>query len=157
MICKVWLRIAGLTGLLVSSACTESNAPDPGSPLGGWSYSFIISAVMDGQEVTCYETGSVGFTRLEDNSVSGFSGVATATCIPLGILALRMGRVAIDEAAVSQTSVSYQAEACAFTASTPRPSTGGPPRTGEGLARCRYEVTDTGDSVTLSGPFRLMR
>jgi hypothetical protein len=112
---------------------------------------------MDGREVKCYETGSVGFMRIANNGISGFSGVVTATCIPLGILRERQGRVAIEEAAVSQTSVAYRAAACAFTASTPLPSTGGAPTAGEGFTRCRYEVIGTGDSVTAAGPLTLMR
>lgn len=151
------IREACVTGLLLSVGCTEPNGPDPSSPLGGWSYKFIVSAVMDGQEVKCYETGSVGFTRVANNGVSGFSGVVTATCIPLGVLRERQGRVAIEEAAVSQTSVAYRAATCAFTASTPLPSTGGAPTVGEGFARCRYEVIATGDSVTAAGPLTLMR
>lgn len=143
--------------LLLAAACTEAAGPDPSSPLGGWSYRFIVSTVMDGQEVKCYETGSVGFTREAHNAVSGFSGVVTATCIPLGILAERSGRVAIENAAVSQTSVAYRAEACDFTASTPLPSTGGAPRDGTGFVRCRYAVMATGDSVTAAGPLILER
>ncbi len=151
------IREARLTALALAMACTEPNAPDPSSPLGGWSYRFIVSAVMNGQEVKCYETGSVGFTRIEHNAITGFSGVVTATCIPLGILNERQGRVPIEDAAVSQTSVAYRAEACTVTASTPLPSTGGPPTSGEGFARCRYEVIGTGDSVTAAGPLTLMR
>jgi hypothetical protein len=150
-------RSFALLAMLALAACTEPTAPSLGSSLGGWTYRFIVSTSVAGSEVKCYETGTVGFVREPSNDVGGFSGVVSTTCIPVGVLTLRTGRVPVVGAAVSATSLSYRAEACAFTASTPSPPSGGPATTGAGLAECRYEVKATGDSVTAAGTFTLAR
>lgn len=147
----------GLVTLLLAVACTQPNAPDPTSPLGGWSYRFVASTTVAGQEVTCYEYGSVRFVRGDNNSISGYSGVVSSKCLPLGILTPREGRVPVEDAAVSQTSVRYRAEACVFTASTPLPSDGGPPTRGDGVVTCRNAVIGTADSATVAGALVLSR
>ena len=150
-------RATTAIAVLALGGCTEPSAPSLGSALGGWTYRFIVSTSIAGSEVKCYETGTVGFVREPSNDVGGFSGVVSTTCIPVGVLTLRKGRVPVVEAAVSATSLSYRAEACAFNASTPSPPSGGPATTGQGVAQCRYEVTATGDSVTASGTVTFAR
>lgn len=147
----------GLAVLLGAAACTEPNAPDPSSPLGGWGYSFTASTVVAGQEIKCFETGSVSFVREADNGISGFSGVVHSGCIPSGILVERSGRVPVEDASVSETTIAYRAESCVFVASAPSPATGGPPTKGEGFVTCRQELAGTGDSVTVAGPLLLGR
>jgi hypothetical protein len=147
----------GLVVLLGAAACTEPNAPDASSPLGGWGYSFTASALVAGQEIKCYETGSVNFVREAGNAISGFSGVVHSGCIPSGILVERSGRVPVEDASISETSVAYRAESCVFAASTPSPATGGPPTKGEGFVTCRQELAGSGDSVTVAGPLVLSR
>jgi hypothetical protein len=142
-------------GLLV--ACTEPNAPDPSSPLGTWTYRFVAATAVAGQEIKCYEDGVVSFVREASNDISGYSGVVHSNCVPVGFVSPRTGRVPVADAAVSQTSVSYRAEACVFTASVPSPSTGGVPLRGDGFVTCRNALTGTADSTTASGPLVLSR
>lgn len=142
---------------VVTAACTEPNAPDPTSPLGNWTYRFVASATVAGQEIKCYEDGVVSFVREAGNDISGFSGVVHSNCVPTGALAPRSGRVAVEDASVSQTSVSYRAEACVFTASVPSPSTGGAPTRGDGFVTCRNALIGTADSATAAGPLVLSR
>lgn len=151
---RVWRGLAAVT-LLV--ACTEPNAPDPSSPLGNWTYRFVASTVVAGQEIKCYEDGAVSFVREPSNDISGFSGVVHSNCVPVGFVSPRSGRVPVADATVSQTSVSYRAEACVFTASVPSPSTGGLPTQGDGFVTCRNALTGTADSTTAAGPLVLAR
>lgn len=125
---RVWRGVAVTMVLL---ACTEPNAPDPSSPLGSWTYRFVASTAVAGQEIKCYEDGVVSFVREPSNDISGFSGVVHSNCVPVGFVSPRTGRVPLADATVSQTSVSYRAEACVFTASVPSPSTRLPPMTGK--------------------------
>ena len=151
---RPWHGLAVL-GLLV--ACTEPNAPDSSSPLGNWTYRFVASTTVAGQEIKCYEDGVVSFVRQPSNDISGFSGVVHSNCVPLGFVSPRAGRVPVVDAAVSQTSVSYRAEACVFTASVPSPSLGGAPVRGDGFVTCRNALTGTTDSTTTTGPLVLAR
>src|SRR6478672_4498754 len=80
-------------GLLV--ACTEPNAPDPSSPLGSWTYRFVASTAVAGQEIKCYEDGVVSFVREPSNDISGFSGVVHSNCVPVGFVSPRSGRVPV--------------------------------------------------------------
>ncbi len=153
-------RTRHLVTVLLAAAlagCTEPSAPSLGSSLGNWTYRFIVATSVAGSEVKCYETGTVGLVREPSNDVGGFSGVIETTCIPVGVLTLRKGRVPVVGAAVSSTSLTYRAEACTFNASTPSPALGGPATTGQGVAECRYEVIGTGDSVTAAGTLTLAR
>jgi len=142
-------------GLLVG--CTEPNAPDPTSPLGSWTYRFVASTSVGGQEIKCYEDGVVSFVREANNDISGFSGVVHSNCVPVGFVSPRSGRVPVVDATVSQTSVAYRAEACVFNASVPSPSTGGAPTDGQGFVTCRNALTGTADSTTTAGPLILAR
>lgn len=150
----IWRGVAAMTLL---AACTEPNAPDPSSPLGSWTYRFVASTAVAGQEIKCYEDGIVNFVRESSNDISGFSGVVHSNCVPVGFVSPRSGRVPVLDAAVSQTSVSYRAEACVFTASVPSPSTGGAPIEGDGFVTCRNALTGTTDSTTTAGPLVLAR
>ena len=141
----------------MTAGCTEPNAPDPTSPLGNWTYRFVASAAVAGQEINCYEDGVVSFVREAGNGISGFSGVVHSNCVPTGTLAPRSGRVAVEDASVSQTSVSYRAEACVFTASVPSPPSGGTPLRGDGFVTCRNALIGTADSATAAGLLVLSR
>ena len=148
-------HVPAALGFLV--ACTEPNAPDPSSPLGNWTYRFVASTAVSGQEIKCYEDGVVSFVREPSNDISGFSGVVHSNCVPVGFVSPRSGRVPVLDASVSQTSVAYRAEACVFTASIPSPSTGGAPTEGSGFVTCRNALTGTSDSTTTTGPLILAR
>jgi hypothetical protein len=65
--------------------------------------------------------------------------------------------MAVEDASVSQTSVSYRAEACVFTASVPSPSSGGTPLRGDGFVTCRNALIGTADSATAAGLLVLSR